>query len=177
MLHSEYIREADNAISHVKSKVRYRGLNTLGGLYLRHPLENPLKTIARLASKALGAVRSARYGGSCDAGDYIKETARLAIETHTGNCSELSSVAFLFLNARHIRPIEYFKVQRGNWGHAFVILNRDGDIPISKFKDWSPTAVLCDPLYDRYGEAGWLETWYPRMFPLKDTDLWLRFVE
>ena len=177
MLHSEYLREADNAISHVKSKVRYRGLNTVGG-WIRHPIEAPQKMDARCNSKIRGAIRSFMYGGPFDAGLYIKETARLAIETHTGNCSELSSVAFLFLNARHVRPIEYFKVQRGDWwGHAFVILNRDGNIPVSKFKDWSPAAVLCDPLYDRSGKAGLLETWYPRMFPLKDTDLWLRFVE
>ena len=60
---------------------------------------------------------------------------------------------------------------RGSWNHAFVVLNRDQSVPVSDFANWSRLAVVCDPLYDRVGDAGFLSTWYPRMFPLRGSDL------
>ena len=173
MLHSEYSKAAEAAISHVKSNVRYRGLNTGGG-WIRNPIEVQQKFIARIDALLLGAKRSAEYGGSFDAELYINEVAKLAIDTQTGNCSELSAVAFLYLKAKGIVPIEYFGVYRGNWNHAFVVLNRDATIPVSNFQDWSYQAVVCDPLKDRSADAGNLAVWYPKMFPLKATDAMYR---
>jgi hypothetical protein len=49
------------------------------------------------------------------------------------------------------------------------VLNRDATK--SDFKDWSYLAVACDPLYDRSADAGNLAVWYPKMFPLKKTDV------
>ena len=60
---------------------------------------------------------------------------------------------------------------RGSWNHAFVVLNRDQSVPVSDFANWSRLAVVCDPLYDRAGDAGFLSAWYPRMFPLRDRDV------
>ena len=59
----------------------------------------------------------------------------------------------------------------GSWNHAFVVLNRDQSVPVSDFANWSRLAVVCDPLYDRAGDAGFLSTWYPRMIPLRGSDL------
>lgn len=173
MVHSEYSKAAQDAITHVKRNVRYRGLNTGGG-WIRNPTEVQEKFYARISSQIKGALRSAEYGGSFDAELYINGVAKLAIDSNTGNCSELSAVAFLYLKAKGITPIEYFGVRRGSWNHAFVILNRDENTPVSEFATWSYQAVVCDPLYDRSADAGHLATWYGRMFPLKETDMWLR---
>lgn len=173
MIHSEYAKAATNAIEHVKHKVRYRGLNTGGG-WIRNPAEVPQKFSARIKSLRLGAARSAEYGGVFDAELYINEMAKLAVDSQTGNCSELSALAFLYLRDNGIRPIEYYGVIRGGWDHAFVVLNRDTNIAVPNFADWSYQAVCCDPLKDRSDDAGFLATWYPKMFPLKTTDLWYR---
>ncbi len=173
MLHSEYTKAAQAAIAHVKANVRYRGLNTAGG-WIRNPIDVPQKFAARIKSLQLGASRSEAYGGAFDGRLFIDELAKLGLETQTGNCSELSAVAFKHLEAAKVLPIDYFGVYRGRWDHAFVVLNRDPSIPISDFAKWSYQAVVCDPLYDRCGDAGRLATWYPKMFPLKKTDVMYR---
>ena len=96
---------------------------------------------------------------------------REALASQTGNCCELSAIAFRYLQRQGIRPVEFFGVYRGSWNHAFVVLNRDQSVPVSDFANWSRLAVVCDPLYDRAGDAGFLSTWYPRMFPLRDRDV------
>jgi hypothetical protein len=156
-----------------EGQVRYRGLNTAGG-WIRNPGEIAGKFVARGASVVVGAMRSAEYQGGFDPRRYIRETAKLARDTQTGNCSELSSIAFERLESTGIRPIDYFAVYRGSWNHAFVILNRPGDVPVADFARWSYYAVVCDPLYDRAATAGMLCTWYPRMFPLRDKDVAFR---
>src|SRR5690606_10208149 len=168
-----YTKAAQAAIAHVKASIRYRGLNTAGG-WIRNPIDVPQKFAARIKSLQLGASRSEAYGGALDGRLFIDELAKLGLETQTGNCSELSAVAFKHLEAAKVLPIDYFGVYRGRWDHAFVILNRDPSIPISDFAKWSYQAVVCDPLYDRCGDAGRLATWYPKMFPLKKTDVMYR---
>ena len=170
MEHSGYLKAAQSAITHVKGNVRYRGLNTAGG-WIRNPIEAQQKVVARLDSMITGAIRSGQRSGGFDAETYINELDRLAKDTSTGNCSELSAVAFNYLKGQGVTPIDYFAVFRGGWNHAFVILNRDATIPVSDFAKWSYAAVVCDPLYDRAADAGFLAAWYPRMFPLKSTDV------
>ena len=173
MNHSQYIEAGKDALAHVRSKVRYRGLNTAGG-WIRNPAEVPNKFAARIHSKWLGAQRSEAYGGKFDAEIYIKQMSKLAVDSNTGNCSELSSLAFMRLAAKEVGPLEYWGVIRGGWDHAFVVLNRDESIPIERFDQWSYSAVVVDPLYDRVADAGNLARWYPKMFPVKPTDMWLR---
>lgn len=170
MTFSEYMAAAKAAVTHVRSSVRYRGLNTAGG-WIRDPLNVPQKFAARIDSKIQGAQRSAQYQGRLVGEYYINEMEKLARDTNTGNCSELTAVAFNYLKARGVSPIDYFAVFRGSWNHAFVILNRDAGVPVSDFAKWSYSAVVCDPLYDRAGDAGFLATWYSRMFPLKAADV------
>jgi len=170
MMHSEYLAAAHDAISNVRASVQYRGLNTGGG-WIRDPIDVPQKFKARIDSLRMGNQRSAEYRGPFDGVLYIDEMEKLAKDTNTGNCSELSAVAFNYLKRRGIRPIDYFGVWRGGWNHAFVILNRDAAIPISDFAKWSYDAVLCDPLYDRSADAGFLATWYPKVYPLSAKDL------
>ena len=175
MIHSEYSRAAKAAIEHVKRSVRYRGLNRVTN-WIGDPLANPgLKLYAGIQNYRKGAERSAAYGGSFDAKRFIEGSAQLAIDTGTGNCGELSSIALLYLKEKDIAPLDYFGVKRGLWNHAFVILNRDDGIPVADFAAWSYQAVVCDPLYDRAADAGHLTTWYGNMFPLKKTDVWYRY--
>lgn len=170
MLHSGYRAAAQGAVAYVKTQVRYRGLNTAGG-WIRNPLEVNQKFLARIDSKVTGSQRSDEYKGGFNGEVYINEMDKLAKDTQTGNCSELSAVAFNYLKLKGIRPLDYFGVFRGGWNHAFVILNRDATTPILDFAKWSEYAVLCDPLYDRSADAGFLATWYPRIYPFKPADL------
>jgi hypothetical protein len=167
---SQYVSAAKSAIAYVQQTVRYRGLNTAGG-WIRHPTEMNEKVVARVASKIVGSSRSAQYSGPFDGDVYINELDRLAKETSTGNCSELSAVAFNYLRNQGVRPIDYFAVWRGAWNHAFVVLNRPADQPLARFDQWSRYAVVCDPLYDRAGDAGFLATWYPKIYPFTDKDM------
>ncbi|MBS0429734.1 MAG: hypothetical protein JSR41_20830 [Proteobacteria bacterium] len=174
MLHSEYVKAAQRAIAHVQSTVRYRGLNTGGG-WIRHPFESNQKIVARIFNVVESRSRSAaRTEGGLDRELYIDEMARAGELSNTGNCSELSAIAFRYLESREVFPIEYFTVMRGHWDHAFVVLNRDASIPVKDFASWSYQAVVCDPLYDRAADAGHLATWYPRMFPMQDQDMFWR---
>jgi hypothetical protein len=173
MEHSKYVEAGKEALAYVRSKVRYRGLNTAGG-WIRNPTEVVGKFAARIQSKRLGAARSEAYGGKFDAELYIRQMSKLAVDSNTGNCSELSALAFMRLAAKQVGPLEYWGAIRGSWDHAFVILNRDESIPIERFEDWSYQAVVVDALYDRVADAGNLTRWFPKMFPLKTTDMWLR---
>jgi hypothetical protein len=170
MLHSEYMAAAQRAIGHVKSTVKYRGLNTGGG-WIRNPADVPQKFGARIESLREGSKRSANHTGGFVPTVYIDQLDQLAKDTQTGNCSELSAVAFNYLKAQGIAPIDYFGVFRGSWNHAFVVLNRDDSIPVGDFARWSEYAIVCDPLYDRSAIAGMLAPWYPKALPLKSADL------
>jgi len=173
MLHSQYSAAAQAAVAYVRSTIRYRGLNTAGG-WIRNPLEVNQKFASRIYSLYTGAKRDAAYKGPFDPKYYINQLDRLARDAGTGNCSELSAVAFNYLEGKPVKPIDYFAVYRGSWNHAFVVLNRDSKVPVGDFPTWSYGAVLCDPLYDRFGDACMLRLWYAKMFPLKDTDVMCR---
>src|SRR5688572_12719856 len=123
MLHSEYMAAAQRAIGYVKAQVKYCGLNT-GGVWIRNPADVPQKFSARIESIREGSRRSAGHTGRFVPTVYIDELDKLARDTQTGNCSELSAVAFNHLKAQGIGPIDYFGVIRGGWDHAFVVLNR-----------------------------------------------------
>jgi len=168
--HPELISAARSAIDYVRTNVRYRGLNTPGG-WIRNPTEANQKVIARLYSLYVGSQRDAEYKGGFNGEYYVNELDKLAKLTNTGNCSELSAVAFNFLKDKGVRPIDYFGVFRGAWNHAFVIINRDAGTPLSNFRDWTNSAVLCDPLYDRFADAGFLASWYPRCLPFTNPDV------
>jgi hypothetical protein len=170
MLHSEYASAAQRAIDYVKSTVKYRGLNTAGG-WIRNPTDVGQKFAARIESLSEGAKRSAQHKGGFSGSVYVNELEKLVVETQTGNCSELSAVAFNYLDRQGIHPIDYFAVFRGGWNHAFVVLNRDASIPIGNFAKWSEYAVVCDPLYDRSAIAGMLAPWYSRSIPFRPPDV------
>lgn len=171
MVFSEYLSAAKGAIAHVQSQVRYRGLNTGGG-WIRDPLNVPQKFAARITSLNMAREnRIAMQNSNAGWDNFVDQWIREAITSQTGNCCELSAVAFRHLQRQGIRPVEFFAVYRGSWNHAFVVLNRDQSVPVRDFARWSRFAIVCDPLYDRAGDAGFLSTWYPRMFPLRDSDV------
>lgn len=170
MHHSEYRAAANRAIAYVKSNVKYRGLNTAGG-WIRNPADVPQKVSARIDSSRKGAERSAAHSGGFSGEVFVNEMDKLAKDTQTGNCSELAAVAFNSLKLQGIKPLDYFACFRGRWDHAFVVLNRDANTPLSDFAKWSEFAVVCDPLYDRANYAGFLATWYSRAIPLRPADV------
>ncbi len=171
MMPSDYLAAAKAAIRHVQTQVRYRGLNTAGG-WIRHPGEDIPKFVARTRLMVDDILTRRAYADrEADWDTFVDEWARQARTTQTGNCSELSAVAFRHLEAQGVKPVEYFAVYRGSWNHAFVILNRDDRVPVTDFKAWSERAVVCDLLYDRADWAGFLATWYPKMFPLRAADV------
>jgi hypothetical protein len=170
---ARYRTAAEAAIDHVVRSVRYRGLNTVGG-WVRHPAEVERKVVARVGSKILGALRDERHAGPFDGKRYVDELERLALQTQTGNCSELSAVAFNYLKAQGVRPIDYFGVWRNGWNHAFVVLNRDPATSLVDFSAWSVNAVVCDPLYDRHADAAHVARWYPQALPLMPGDIMYR---
>ena len=173
MNRSEYLVVAEQAIQHVKAHVKYRALNTPGG-WIRNPIDVPQKFSSRLAANREVDQFRNTYQGQPDPRVYIDQLDRIARASNTGNCSDLSAVAFKFLESQGIRPIDYFGVERSGWGHAFVILNRDSNIPLSDFASWSAAAVLCDPQYDRGEIAGFLAYRYPHALPFTKADAWFR---
>ena len=178
MLHSGYVAQAKMANAYVRERVQYRGLNTAGG-WIRNPIDVPQKFSARIMSMAVGIAMDREYSktntdGKFHPGDYIRNLEALAYVSQTGNCSELSAVAFKYLERQNVRSIDYFAVYRGSWNHAFVVLNRDAATPVTDFAKWSEMAVVCDPLYGREDIAGNLARWYPKMFPLNARDVMYR---
>lgn len=174
-MHSEYVKAAQKAIAHVQATVRYRGLNVPGN-WLRHPLETEGKFIARLDNQITSWRLDAAHGDApWTSEERIQKLADVGRQTRTGNCSELSAIAFQYLQQRGVAPLEYFAMWRGSWSHAFLVLNRDASIPVEDFGRWSYDAVLCDPLYDRAADAGHLSVWYPSRFPLREADLMYRW--
>lgn len=176
MLFSQYLGHAKAAIKHCQGAVRYRGINTPGG-WLRHPLELNNLVLAGATNFVAGRVMNAYMAPPSDRMDYVKRIATLGRISQTGNCSELSGIAFEYLDNAEIYPLDYFAVWRGRWNHAFVVLNRDASIPVKDFEKWSQRAIVCDPLYDRAADAGHLSVWYPGMFPLTSKDVWYRLEE
>ncbi len=174
LAYSQKVKQAEQAIAHVWGLVPYRGLNTAGG-WIRRPLDVSQKFGARIASKVLENRMIDGYGGQKQHPSIIiRDGALLAKKTGTGNCSELSAIAFEFLQGLGVRPLDYFAVYRGMWNHAFVVLYREEAIPLHDFARWSAAAVVCDPLYDRAGDAGYLKKWYPNLFPLAPKDVMYR---
>ena len=171
MVFSEYLAAAKGAVEHVKGQVRYRGLNTGGG-WIRHPNEVKEKFAARIYSLYLEREnRNAMANREAGWNEFVDQWIREAKTSQTGNCCELSALAFRYLQGQGIRSVEFFAAYRGSWNHAFVVLNRDQSVAVRDYATWSRLAVVCDPLYDRAANAGFLAAWYPRMFPLRDTDV------
>jgi len=178
MVHSGYVAQAKMANNYVRERVQYRGLNTAGG-WIRNPVDVQQKFVARITSMAVGIAMDREYSktnldGKFHPEDYIRNLEVLAYASQTGNCSELSAVAFKYLERQSVRSIDYFAVYRGSWNHAFVVLNRDASTPVTDFATWSEMAVVCDPLYGREDIAGNLARWYPKMFPLHKNDVMYR---
>ncbi len=76
----------------------------------------------------------------------IRLLADVAERAKAGNCQEMAAVAFLFLLAKGIFPIELVSVKN----HTFVIVGRDSKTPIDTPEEWNKEAVICDPWYRDY---------------------------
>ena len=154
MVFSQYLSAAKGAIDYVKGQARYRGLNT-GGRWIRDPLDVPQKFAACIKSLNMASENRAAMA-NIEAGwdQFVDQWIREALASQTGNCCELSAIAFRYLQRQGIRPVEFFGVYRGGWNHALGVLTRDHSVSVSDFANWSRPAVVCDPLYDPPGTRG-----------------------
>ena len=135
----DYLRQGSGSVSRFEH----------GGGWIRDPLYVPQKFAARIkslnmASENRAAVANIEAGWDQNVDQWIRE----ALASQTGNCCELSAIAFRYLQRQGIRPVEFFGVYRGSWNHAFVVLNHDQSVQVRDFANWSRLAVVCDPSYD-----------------------------
>jgi len=72
----------------------------------------------------------------------IRQVAKLVEVKRCGNCTELSSVAFAFLEKK-TKKLDLVGLFRND--HAFVIVGRPSKSRISDPGTWGRDAVICDP--------------------------------
>ena len=107
MVFSEYLSAAKGAITYVKGQVRYRGLNTGGG-WIRDPPYVPQKSAARIKSLNMASENRAAMANTGAGWDqFVDQWIREALASQTGNCCELSAIAFRYLQRQGIRPVEF----------------------------------------------------------------------
>ncbi|PVZ70521.1 hypothetical protein [Pelagibaculum spongiae] len=74
--------------------------------------------------------------------------AALAMKSGVGNCGEMSAAAFLFLAQSNLFPLDLLHVNYrspAQFGHAFLVIGRDGDVSLAEPWNWGESAVVCDP--------------------------------
>jgi hypothetical protein len=81
---------------------------------------------------------------------WIHAVAHRAERSGCGNCGECAAMAFHFLEARPVRPLEYMTLAKPG-DHAFVVIGRPLNSKLSDVKTWG-AAVICDA-WDRPGKA------------------------
>lgn len=84
--------------------------------------------------------------------DYISHLSSFATRAGCGNCAEHAAVAFEFLRAQHVRPLDYMNLNNGDGQsiHVFVVIDYVGESENSS--TWGEHAVICDP-WDGAGKA------------------------
>lgn len=81
---------------------------------------------------------------SYDGTPYIWKDAARAIKHGCGNCGEHAAVAFMFLHAQKIRPIDFMALPKPR-DHNFVIIGRASNSDPKDYLTWGDEAVVCDP--------------------------------
>ena len=75
--------------------------------------------------------------------EKIRLMADEIIKMKCGNCGEFSSLAFMYLYDKNVRPIEWMALIGAD--HAFVVIGRNKKSNINNALSWGANAVICDP--------------------------------
>src|SRR5262249_52273779 len=74
----------------------------------------------------------------------VRWEALQALQARAGNCSELSAVAYKFLDEAGVRPLErVYLAAPGD--HVFTVLGRDPWSDLQDVRTWGCNAFVCDP--------------------------------
>lgn len=78
-----------------------------------------------------------------DNADLVRKAAANGEYWKAGNCTEMASIAILYLLRIGVRPIEF--VALTNVDHSFVVIGRPENSDASDHLTWGHEAVICDP--------------------------------
>jgi hypothetical protein len=128
------LRWAKAAVSYARMFVPYLG-------------NKPLDILVTAGGSWLGN-RIARYRFEHDGKKYAtmlascREKAESAKNSGSGNCGEVSAIAFIYLYDSMIRPIDWMEVKGGD--HNFVLIGRKSQNPANK-DTWGEPCAVSDP--------------------------------
>jgi hypothetical protein len=74
-----------------------------------------------------------------------------AIASGVGNCHELAAVAYEWLRATAVTPIELMRFTAAGYDHVWVVIGRVAGSDLTNLRTWGADAVWCDPWQ---GDAG-----------------------
>jgi len=77
--------------------------------------------------------------------------ANAAIASGVGNCHELAAVAFEYLRASAITPVDLMTFTTAGYDHVWVVIGRVNGSAVGNLRTWGADAVWCDPWQ---GDAG-----------------------
>ncbi len=84
-----------------------------------------------------------RDDSSYDGTDFIWKAAGLAMKHGCGNCGEHAAVAFMFLRAQGVKPIDFMAFPKP-YDHNFLIIGRTANSVVNDYRTWGEEAVVCD---------------------------------
>ena len=96
--------------------------------------------------------------------ERIKVAAMWAERMGCGNCGEQSAIAYQWLLARGVLPLEFMAFEPPK-NHNFVVLGRDPASDVAKAGTWGPDAVVCDPWKGKAYVASMLPQVWPAGVP------------
>ena len=86
---------------------------------------------------------------------WVPHLAQRATQAGCGNCGEQAAIAFVILQKRGVRPLDYVNLNNpeGRAVHSFVMIGFEGTQ--SDSSGWGTEAVICDPWDDGQAYAAW----------------------
>jgi hypothetical protein len=148
---TDYLEAARNAVTYVKSKLRFGPANN--PLKLQSDVESQLRAMGALLRTRDGEDRDmdAKFVNPADSLRVAQVWAENAERYGGGNCGEHAATALIFLRRKGIFPLDW--VEFSDKDHSFVIIGRSGsggykadEVPK---QPWFPDAVICDPYWRR----------------------------
>ncbi|HJZ57213.1 MAG TPA: hypothetical protein VKE74_19745 [Gemmataceae bacterium] len=170
----DYLKLAEQAVNYVRDACGILANNREADL-------QKVKTLGDSFSKMRKVVGATQTEASrLDSQDQIAIRSESCRAFKVGNCEDMARVAFCWLAANHVRPLElaYFTPSNSSASrpvrpagmpdtiefegpdHMFVILGREqnalddkGSMGICDYSFWNEDAVICDP---------WAKRWYKK---------------
>jgi len=147
-MRKKYIRYAEAAIKHIRSKLKY-GSNT------KKDSEMPDWDPARLFKLRKEVMQNAiSYALEHDGRVPFLLMATLNYQALDkwgfGNCGEQAQSAFIYLKNAGVAPIDFCQTTVG--GHNLLVIGRSSRSDTQDIRTWGEDAIICDP---------WAEKIYP----------------